>query len=125
MSATVLIVEDHDGVRRSLRDWLQAEFPQYRMIEASTSEEAVTIAQATSPRVVLMDTVPSQMDGIEAVRQIKVSVPTAKVVVLAIHDAEACRLDAVAAGASAYIPRQVMDAELIPTLARLLTNEHE
>jgi DNA-binding NarL/FixJ family response regulator len=89
MCATVPIVEDHDGVRRSLRDWLQAEFPQCRMIEASTSEEAVTIAQATSPRVVLMDTVPSQMDGIEAVRQVKVSVPTAKVVVLAIHDAEA------------------------------------
>ena len=55
MSATVLIIEDHDAVRRSLRDWLQAEFSQCRVIEAATGEEAATIAQATLPCVVLMD----------------------------------------------------------------------
>jgi DNA-binding NarL/FixJ family response regulator len=122
MAATILIVEDHDAVRRSLREWLEAVFPQCRVMEATSGEEAVAMAQVTSPRVVVMDIVLPQMDGIEATRRIKADMPTVEVVILTIHEAEAYRADAAAAGAGAYVPKRAMRTELIPALAALLGN---
>jgi DNA-binding NarL/FixJ family response regulator len=123
--ATILIVEDHDAVRRSLRDWLEAVFPQYGFIEATSGEEAVAIAQARSPQAVIMDIVLPRMNGIEATRRIKATVPTAQVVILTIHEDKAYRADAAAAGASAYVPKRVMQTKLLPTLAALLSTQSE
>jgi DNA-binding NarL/FixJ family response regulator len=49
MNSPILIVEDHQGVRQSLREWLELSFPRYRLIEATSGEEGVTLAQAMSP----------------------------------------------------------------------------
>jgi DNA-binding NarL/FixJ family response regulator len=123
--ATILIVEDHDAVRRSLRDWLEAVFPQYGFIEAASGEEAVAIAQAKSPQAVIMDIALPRMNGIEATRRIKATVPTAQVVILTIHEDNAYRADAAAAGASAYVPKRVMQTKLLPTLSALLSTQNE
>lgn len=40
---TILIVEDHPAVRCGLRDWLEDAFPEYRVIEAVSGEEAVAL----------------------------------------------------------------------------------
>ena len=122
MTATILIVEDHDAVRKSLRDWLQVEFPQCRIIEAASGEEAIALIQTESPRLVVMDISLPGMSGIEATRQIKAALPSAQVVMLTIHEDDAHRADATTAGASAYVPKRVMQTELIPTLAALLKN---
>jgi DNA-binding NarL/FixJ family response regulator len=121
MSPTILIVEDHQAVRNSLRDWLEAVFPQCDVMEAASGEEAVVISRARSPRVVVMDIGLPKMNGIEATRQIKAIVPTAQVVILTIHEEEAYRADAITAGAIAYIPKREMQTELVPTLAALLS----
>ncbi len=68
MSTTILIVEDHDAVRRSLRDWLEVEFPQCRVIEAASGEESIALIQTESPRLVIMDISLPGMSGIEATR---------------------------------------------------------
>ncbi len=125
MSATILIVEDHDTVRRSLRDWLEVEFPQCRVIEAASGEEAIALIRTESPRLVVMDISLPGMSGIEATRQIKAALPSTQVVMLTIHEDDAHRADATTAGASAYVPKRVMQTELIPTLAALLTNGHD
>ena len=122
MTATILIVEDHEAVRRSLRDWLQVEFPRCRVIEAASGEEAIALIQVESPRLVVMDISLPGMSGIEATRQIKAALPSAQVVILTIHEGDTYRADATAAGASAYVPKRVMRTELIPTLAALLAN---
>ena len=123
MTATILIVEDHDAVRRSLRDWLGVEFPQCRVIEAASGEEAIALIQVESPRLVVMDISLPGMSGIEATRQIKAALPSAQVVMLTIHENDTYRADATMAGASAYVPKRVMQTELIPTLAALLAND--
>lgn len=125
MSPTILIVEDHKAVRNSLRDWLEAVFPQCDVLEAASGEEAVVIARARSPRVVVMDIGLPKMNGIEATRQIKAAVPAAQIVMLTIHEEEAYRADAVVAGATAYVPKRVMQTELVPTLAALLSDQKE
>ena len=124
MPATILIVEDHDAVRRSLRDWLEVEFPQCRVIEAASGEEAIALIRIESPRLVVMDISLPGMSGIEATRRIKAALPSAQIVMLTIHENDAHRAEATAAGASAYVPKRVMQTELIPTLAALLADDH-
>jgi two-component system invasion response regulator UvrY len=125
MPAKILIVEDHDAVRRSLRDWLKVEFPQYRVIEAVSGEEAMALTQIESPHLVVMDITLPGMSGIEATRQIKATLPSAQIVMLTVHEDETYRADATAAGASAYVPKRAMQTELVRTLAALLANTHD
>ena len=125
MPRTILIVKNHDVVRRLLRGWLEGEFPQCRVIEAASGEEAIAMAQAELPCVVVMDIGLLWMSGIEATRQIKAAVPTAQVVMLGIYEEEAYRADATAAGASAYVPKRTINTEFLPTLAALLSAQDE
>jgi DNA-binding NarL/FixJ family response regulator len=120
MPTTILIVEDHDAVRGSLREWLETIFPQCRVIEAASGEEAVALAQANFPSLVVMDIGLPQMNGIEATRRIKVSVPSAQIVILTTHEDDLHRADAKVAGASAFVPKRRVQTKLIPTLVALL-----
>ena len=120
MSVTIILVDDHDGVRKALRDWLEAEFSEYRVIEGASGEEAVDLIQGESECLIVMDITLPGMSGIEATRQIKAVLPSAQVVILTIHEHDTYRADALAAGATAYVPKRTMQTELIPTLAALL-----
>jgi len=121
MSGTILIVEDHDAVRRSLREWLSVEFPRFRFIEAASGEAAVALAQAEMPCIVVMDVGLPQMSGIEATRHIKANLPATQVVILTILEDEAYRVDAADAGVCAYVPKRTMQNELVPALTALLS----
>ncbi|MFQ6101338.1 MAG: response regulator transcription factor [Anaerolineae bacterium] len=123
MSPTILIVEDHNAMRSALREWLETMFPQCHVVEAASAEEAIAVAQAELPKVIVMDISLPQMNGIEATRHIKASVPTAQVVVLTIHEDEAYRADAKAAGVSIYVPKRTMQTELVPALVKLLSSQ--
>jgi DNA-binding NarL/FixJ family response regulator len=122
MPATILVVEDHDDVRRALRDWLEAEFLQCCVIEAASGEEAIALTGIESPTLVIMDIRLPGMSGIEATRQIKATLPSVQIVMLTIHTGDIYRADAKAAGASAYVTKQRMHSDLVPTLAALLAN---
>jgi DNA-binding NarL/FixJ family response regulator len=124
MPATILIVEDHDNVRKALRDWLELEFPQYRVIEAANGEEAIALTRIESPCLVVTDIRLPGMNGIETTRQIKAALPLAQIVMLTILEADTYRADATAAGASAYVQKQRMHVELVPMLTALLANGH-
>lgn len=121
----ILIVEDNDSVRKSLREWLEGAFPKYQFIEAASGEKAIDIMQARAPCAVIMDISLPGMSGIEATRHIKDTMPTTQVVILTIHEEEAFRADAKAAGASAFVTKRVMRKELVPALAAILTAEDD
>ncbi len=84
MTATILIVEDHDTVREALRDWVEVEFPQCRVIEAATGEEAIALTRIESPCLIVMDIRLPGINGIETTRQIKAAFPFAQIVMLSI-----------------------------------------
>jgi DNA-binding NarL/FixJ family response regulator len=125
MNHNILIVEDHEGVRRSLREWLELSFPHYQLLEAASGEEAVKVAQASSPCLVIMDIGLPGINGIEATQGIKAALPDTHVVMLTIYDDEAHRADATAAGASAYVRKRKVQTELLPVVTRLLSGDTE
>ena len=116
----ILIVDDHDQVRASLKNWLGATFPNHDFIEAASGEEAVAMSRENEPVLVLMDIALPEMNGIEATRQIKAARPATQVVMLTIHDAPDYRRDAEEAGACAFIGKERAHSCLIPVLRRLL-----
>ena len=79
---TVLLADDHTIVLEGLRALLQSERDIEVVGEAATGREAVRLAKALMPDVVLMDIAMSQLNGLEAARQISRAVPSTRVLIL-------------------------------------------
>lgn len=108
----VLLVDDHPVVRRGLRAFLETREGIELLGEAADGADAVTLAEAMRPDVILMDLVMPTLDGIEAIRRIGERVPEARVVVLTSFGSDDRVLEAVRAGAAGYLlkdaePREV------------------
>ena len=100
----ILLADDHALLREGLRKSFEAAGDTV-VGEASTGEEAVALARALQPNVVLMDLSMPVMDGIEATRQIREEGNGIRVAVLTMHDDIDKTRDAIAAGASAYLSK--------------------
>jgi DNA-binding NarL/FixJ family response regulator len=114
----ILLADDHALLREGLKKSFESAGDQV-VGEASTGEEAVTLARALQPQVVLMDLSMPVMDGIEATRQIRSEVPATRVAVLTMHDDIDKTRDAIAAGASAYLSKGTSFAEVRDTVLRV------
>jgi DNA-binding NarL/FixJ family response regulator len=121
MKPYCLIVDDHDRLRQILHDWLQSVFPDIEFTTAITGEEAIEIAQRLLPSVVLLDVGLPGMGGIETTRQIKSLFPQTFVIIHTIHDDQAYREDATAAGADLYITKNNTQTDLIPVLEKIFS----
>lgn len=98
----VLLVDDATRVCRELRQLLELSGAVRVIGEAGDGLEAVQLAAALAPDVVVMDLEMPVMDGYEATRQIKACPPAPRVVVLSVHGGLA-EQDARAAGADSFI----------------------
>jgi DNA-binding NarL/FixJ family response regulator len=103
----VLIVDDHALFRRGLEMVLKEEADIEVVGEASDGTEAVARAAEALPDVVLMDIRMPRSSGIEACRSMKTASPSAKIVMLTISDEEEDLFDAIKAGASGYLLKDI------------------
>jgi two-component system NarL family response regulator len=103
----VLIVDDHALFRRGLQMVLRQEEDIDVVGEAGDGHEAVEKAQELMPDVVLMDVRMPGQSGIKATEQIKDAIPHAKILMLTISDEEADLYDAIKAGASGYLLKEI------------------
>jgi DNA-binding NarL/FixJ family response regulator len=106
-AVSVLIVDDHALFRRGLQMVLEGEADIDVVGEASDGQEAVERAERTSPDVVLMDVRMPKRSGIEATRAIKDMLPSTKILMLTISDEEADLYEAIKAGASGYLLKEI------------------
>jgi DNA-binding NarL/FixJ family response regulator len=109
----VLVVDDHTVVRKGLCALLATE-PGLQVVgEAADGREAVVLASALEPDVVLMDLEMPGMDGVEATRQVLAATRATRIVVLTSFAAEALLLPAVRAGATGYLLKSCRPEDLI------------
>ena len=108
----VLIVDDHALFRRGLQMVLEGENDIDVVGEASDGHEAIERAETTTPDVVLMDVRMPKRTGIEATRAIKDTLPSTKILMLTISDEEADLYEAIKAGASGYLLKEISIEEV-------------
>jgi two-component system NarL family response regulator len=108
----VLIVDDHALFRRGLQMVLAAEADIDVVGEASDGAEAVEKAKALRPDVVLMDVRMPKRSGIEAAGAIRDELPEAKILMLTMSDEEADLYEAIKAGASGYLLKEISIEEV-------------
>ena len=108
----VLIVDDHALFRRGLLMVLEGETDIDVVGEAGDGQEAIERAESTTPDVVLMDVRMPKRSGIEATRTIKDTLPSTKILMLTISDEEADLYEAIKAGASGYLLKEISIEEV-------------
>lgn len=120
---TVLIADDHALLRQGIRNVLELD-PGLRVVgEASEGEEAVQKAVALQPAIVLLDISMPHTDGIEVTRQLVANTPSAKVIVLTMHDDEDYVAEVIKAGAMGYLLKEVEPSMLINAIRAVYDGE--
>jgi DNA-binding NarL/FixJ family response regulator len=112
MPIRILIVDDHSVVRQGLRMFLGLD-PDLEIVgEAENGAEAVRLAAALSPDVVLMDMLMPVMDGIAATGEIRREMPDTEVIALTSVLEDAAVIGAIKAGAIGYLLKDTQSDEL-------------
>jgi DNA-binding NarL/FixJ family response regulator len=111
-----MIVDDHALFRRGLEMVLDEETDIELVGQASDGTEAVEKAAESLPDVVLMDIRMPRSNGIEACRAMKEAAPSAKIVILTISDEEEDLFEAIRAGASGYLLKDIPLDEVADTV---------
>jgi len=120
---TVMIVDDHEMVRRGACSYLEAQPDISVVAQAGSGEEAVRLAQEFIPDVVLMDLVMPGMDGLEATRRVKDASPRTRIIVLTSFHQDEYIFPALQAGAISYLLKDVKAAELLEAIRRAARGE--
>jgi DNA-binding NarL/FixJ family response regulator len=113
MTVRVLVVDDQALVRAGFRMILEAHEDMDVVGEAADGREAVALARTHSPDVILMDIRMPVMDGIEATRAVVAEQPATRVLVLTTFDLDEYVYDALRAGASGFLLKDVARDDLL------------
>ena len=113
MSTRILLVDDHEIVRRGLRFLLQTREDFEICGEAVDGRAAVELTRSSKPDVVVMDVTMPLLNGIEAARQIRRAVPKAAIIILSMHESEDVISDVINAGVHGYVSKSDAGRDLI------------
>lgn len=119
----VLLVDDQEIIRQGLA-LIIAQQPDIAVVgQAGDGEAAVQLAQSTKPDVVLMDIKMPVLNGIQATRQIRASLPNTRVIILTTYDVDGWVFDGIRAGAQGYLLKDTPPAELINGIRKVHAGE--
>jgi len=120
---SMLVVEPDNAIRRSLCEWLRVEAPGWSISEATSKEEAIVMAEAHSPRMILVDIADPETDALMTIREIKDAAPESALVALVMCDEEDYLCDLASAGASASLLIWDIQTDLPATVEKLFSTE--
>lgn len=119
MSKRILIVDDAAFMRMMLRNMLEK--AEYTIVgEASNGRMAIEAYQEHTPDLVLMDITMPEMDGIEALKGIKVLDPKAKIIMCSAMGQQTMVMDAIKYGASDFVVKPFNNTRVLEALKRVL-----
>jgi DNA-binding NarL/FixJ family response regulator len=109
----VFLLDDHEVVRRGVRDLLEAE-PDIEVVgEASTAAEALARVPALKPQVALLDVRLPDGDGVSVCRELRSRLPDLACLMLTSFGDDEALLSAIMAGASGYLLKQVRGSDIV------------
>ena len=112
----VMIVEDQQLIRRAFKTMLSLGPDLDVVAEAGDGLEAVRLARLTKPEVILMDLQMPRLGGVAATRQILADLPETRIIVLTTFDTDEIVLDAISAGAIAYLLKDAAEADILASI---------
>src|SRR5688572_7424632 len=118
-SLRILLADDHDIVRRGLKELLQERAGWTVCAEASNGREAVDLAAKFRPHVAVLDLSMPELNGLEATRRIRQAVPETEVLVFTMHESEELVRNVLAAGARGYLLKSDAALQLVPAVESL------
>jgi len=119
-SLRILIVDDHEAVRRGVRALLSSRQGWVVCGEAGDGFEAVEKAKSLRPDVVLMDISMPRMDGVEATRIIRREVPESKIIIVSQNDPIVASSQAAEIDAGGYVNKADLARDLLPAVENLV-----
>ena len=123
MPVTILIVDDHAGVRNSIRSMMDSRKEWKVCGEACNGIEAIEKATALKPDLILMDISMPRLGGLEATRIIRRDIPTTQILVISQNEATMSSRQAIEAGAWGYLSKMTLGTDLIPAIDRFSREE--
>ena len=119
----VLLVDDHNLVRRGFRRMLEDEADIVVVGEAGNGDEAVQLARELAPQVIVMDCALPGTSGLAATRKILETDPPMVILMLSMHSEDTLVRQALNAGARGYILKNAADLELAAAIRRVAAGE--
>lgn len=115
----ILIADDHDIIRRGLRQLLMAK-PGWEICgEAKTGREALTLAEQLKPDIIVMDISMPELNGLEAARQLQKNSPQIGILILTMYFTDQLVREVIDCGARGYILKSDADKELVNAVEAL------
>jgi DNA-binding NarL/FixJ family response regulator len=119
MTVRVFLLDDHEIVRRGLRELLEAEDDLTVVGDAGTADEALRRIPATRPDVAVLDVRLPDGDGVEVCREIRSNHPEIQCLMLTSFADDEALFAAIMAGAAGYVLKQVRGTDLVDGLRRV------
>lgn len=120
---SVFLLDDHELVRRGLKEFLEEEGDLEVVGEAGTAAEAIAGIDRRPPQVAIIDVRLPDGNGIEVCREVRSRHPETSCLILTSYSDEEALLDAVVAGASGYVLKETKTSELVAAIRKLAAGE--
>jgi len=119
MSKRILVVDDHDVVRKGVRLVLQSHTEWQVVGEAEDGFDAIEKIQTMDPDLIILDISMPRKDGLEVLAELKQMQVRALVLVLTMHDSKELSLALQKAGASGYVIKTQVARDLAPAIQNM------
>jgi len=112
----ILLADDHEIVRRGLKELLEEQAGWTVCAEAANGREAVELAVQSRPHVAVLDFSMPELNGLEATRRIRQAVPDTEVLIFTMHESEELIREVLSTGARGYLLKSDATRQLIPAV---------
>lgn len=120
---TILLVDDHIILRKSLKEIIKDEFPKCEFLEASNGLEALSIMKKETLSLVLMDITMPKMTGVDVLKEVQVLGLKVPIIILTMQPEDQYALQVLKAGAFGFLNKNSGTSEFIIAIKRVLTGK--
>jgi len=120
MKKKILLVDDHDDFRSSVKDYLNSYQLDFVIFEANSGEKGVVKASLIKPDIVIMDISLPNENGFESARKIRKAQPKCKIIILSLFEGPQIKKEALKIKADGFVGKNEVFEKLLPLIKECL-----